>query len=65
MVEIIKPQCPRCGSDCYIWCESDITDALTKNMNKEFPIYCINDCGIVGSIDGKVILKKNTLKMNE
>lgn len=52
-------RCPKCGSNCYIWCEGDITDALFGEIKKEFSIFCINDCGIVGSIKGKIILEVN------
>lgn len=55
-------KCPKCGSDCYIWCEGDITDALLHDIEKEFSIYCINDCGIVGTIKGKIILDVTTKK---
>lgn len=51
-----KLKCPKCGSNCYIWCERDVTDALLVQIDKEFLIYCINDCGIVGTIKGKIIL---------
>lgn len=57
-------KCPKCGSGCYVWFEGDITEAITESINKEFLIYCLNDCGIVGSIEGKVILNKKTLNMD-
>lgn len=56
-----KLKCPKCGSDCYVWCEGDITSALLDEIDKEFPIYCINDCGIVGTIKGKITLNQNTI----
>lgn len=56
-------KCPKCGSDCYIWIEGDMTEALIEPVDKNFLIYCINDCGIVGIMEGKVMLKKKTLKM--
>lgn len=63
MIKDLK--CPECGSNCYIWLEADVTDATTGPMNKECAIHCINDCGVVGTIDATVTLKKNTLKIDE
>lgn len=55
-------KCPKCGGNCYVWFEGDVTKVLVEPINKEFLIYCINDCGIVGGIEGKIILCKKTLK---
>ena len=64
MMEISNLKCPKCGSDCYVWFEGDITAALEDSINKKFAVYCLNDCGIVGSIRGVIMLKKRTLKMD-
>lgn len=64
IVDLSNLRCPKCGSDCYVWCEENITNAIIEPMNVEFLVYCINDCGPVGCIEGKIILKKKTLKMN-
>lgn len=56
-------KCPECGANCYIWLEGDVTDVPEKPIDKGFVVYCINDCGSVGSIEGTITLKKETLKM--
>lgn len=56
-------KCPKCGSGCYVWIEGDITTALVEPTIKEFLVYCLNDCGVVGNIEGKIILNKKTLNM--
>ncbi len=57
-------KCPKCGSDCYVWFEGEVTGALGDSISKKFSIYCLNNCGIVGSMRGVIMLKKSTLKMN-
>ena len=58
-------KCPKCNGGCYVWFEGDVTEALTEPTNKEFLVYCLNDCGVVGGIEGKIVLKKNTLNMKK